>query len=226
MVIFALLFSLAPAQPPASGPAATAAYDDPDAGPSLLAAVRDDSFNFDEPAFYWLLRRAHREAGERAANEQPTPWRFLLERPSEYRGRRVVVEGFVLSSLEYEILREGRSLGKVIQTELSESGTRGLCTIVTTGNRQPLPIGARIRGAAWFLKARRFTTTTGQTASAPLLVGNQIEVIAPAGALSEQGAVRRAASRSRDWLVVGIVALAAVWFVMRRTVARPRDRRP
>lgn len=201
---------------PSSGPASSPSSISPVDVPALLAAVRDNTFNFDEPAFYWLVDQARREPGA-VASSAPLPWRFLLERPSEYRGRRVMIEGFVQSSLGYKILRNGVSFGHVCQTELADAGTRGLCTIVSTNDAQPAPLGARVRAVAWFLKVRQFKTTSGGVSTAPLLVAHRLEILAGPQALTQRMAARRTWTQPRDLLMLATAVLAIVWLLLRRS---------
>src|SRR5207237_4462365 len=107
----------------------------------------------------------------RRAQDNPISWRFLMERPSEYRGRLVVVEGFVQSSQAYELQPAGEpALGRVLQTELGDPITRGLCTIISVADQPPVPLRARVRAKGYFLKVRRFKTRAGDISDAPLLV--------------------------------------------------------
>src|SRR5262245_31260954 len=62
-------------------------------GLRLLSGVRDNVLSFDDPAFYWFCRFVQRADGQLALEptsiDAPLPWKHLLERPGDYRGRPV-----------------------------------------------------------------------------------------------------------------------------------------
>ncbi|HVP10499.1 MAG TPA: hypothetical protein VMV94_04835, partial [Phycisphaerae bacterium] len=99
-------------------------------GRRLLEGVHDNVFSFDDPAFYWFCRHVEQEADASLfsirPDESPTPWKYLLERPGDYRGGLIVVEGLVQAIHAYEVSNRS-GLGTLYQCELSEMGTRAFC---------------------------------------------------------------------------------------------------
>lgn len=209
--------------------------DFPDALPvdaaQLLADVKDNVFSFDDPAFYWACRfvsdrLATDEVGigggakdSGPANVVPMPWRQLIERPGDYRGRCVIIEGFVLRSSAYDV--ENRpGLSRLYQLDLGEADTRAITTVVLTRDPGELPARSHVRVSGYFVKVRAFRTNRGEIGTGPLLVGyscRPLQTPEPGipGYPGGQSAVQR-------WLFWGVAALAFVWFIMRGRLRRQR----
>lgn len=222
--------SAALAQPPAStsaesAPAAPPALPDAAQGAALLAAVEDYTLHFDDPAFYWLLRRVREVdlpgAFAPRSGETPVPWTFLAERPGEYRGRIVVVEGVVESCLAYEVTpRDGPPLGRVFQLELSDAGAPRFFTVISAADERPIPLRSRVRARGYFLKMRQYRAADARPGYSPLIVAHHIDVIAPPRAWPNASG-RGLLSNSTNLLIVATAALAVVWLILRRATARP-----
>jgi hypothetical protein len=205
-----------------------ASADDLGEGRRLLEGVRDNVFSFDDPAFYWFCRHV-REAGDASlysirGNEAVTPWKFLLERPGDYRGRLVVVEGLLQAVHTYEVANRA-GVGTLYQCELSEVGTRAFCTVVVMQNPGEIALRSRMRAKGYFIKVRAFQTSGGEAGAGPLVVARSLELVrAPAGMPWEGGADGAGSSAwwnvrgAGFWLLPGTVGLAVVWLILRRRV--------
>jgi hypothetical protein len=161
-----------------------AAPDLPPEGREWLAAVQDNVFGFDEPAFYWLCRHVREQEADRyltvaALNDaEVTPWRAMIERPSDYRGRIVVVEGILRTRTAYIVDGPGREdIGELHQSELADPTTRGFCTLVTIETPADIPIGSRVRARGYFLKVRAYQDTAGREGFAPLIVAPALTLV-------------------------------------------------
>lgn len=209
---------------------------DPAGGESLLARVQDQVFTFDDEAFYWLCRRIRHfdppAVFQIGASESCLPWKFLLERPSDYRGDLVTVEGILRSRHSFRIDSPARGdLGTLHQAELSDVETNSFCTVIVTESPEPIPIRARVRAKGYFLKVRAFRDSEDRTGFAPLLIARSLISVAPPVSL------REAMSRDRwNWwdprrptsLAGWIAVLLAVLVLargLRRTQRRFPDRR-
>lgn len=151
-----------------------------------LRGVQDHVFTFDDTAFYLLCRRAATEdsvAFNDPAAKQTVPWQFLLERPSDYRGRLVCVEGVLRGRQGFTVGGLGREgLGTLHQCELFERGTKAVCTIIAVRDPAAIPLHARVRALGFFLKVRAFRDLAGETGFAPLLVARELTCVsAPRG---------------------------------------------
>jgi hypothetical protein len=113
--------------------------DDVARGVELLARVEDDTPHFDDAAFYWLLRRCRRGAATRDLTlrdrDVVTAWIDLTQRPSEFRGRVVIIEGVVAGSRAYVLNgADYADIGAVMQTEIVDPATMAHYTVVHVGN--------------------------------------------------------------------------------------------
>lgn len=223
------------AQPPATAPAQSEPASQPSMpdsaeGAALLAAVEDYTLHFDDPAFYWLLRRV-REVDSPGAfakrdGEVAIAWTFLAERPSEYRGRMVVVEGIVESCLAYDVTpRGGEPLGRVFQLELSDGGAPRYFTLISATDERPVALRSHVRAKGYFLKMRQYRTADARPGYSPLIVAHHVDVIAPPRAW--HGASGRGLlSNSTNLLILATAALAIVWLILRRVTARSAPTMP
>ncbi len=144
-------------------------------GLRLLEDVRDGTFSFDDPAFYWFCRYtlAKSDSLDAALNESPLPWKFLLERPDDYRGRVIFVEGLLQSRQGYEVTNRP-GVGTLHQCELADPTTRAICTVVAVNDPGEMPFRSRVRAVGYFIKVRAFKTTTGELSAGPLIVAGTI----------------------------------------------------
>jgi hypothetical protein len=214
-------------QPPASQPAGAASQnaEDPLAeGRRLLAGVHDGVFSFDDAGFYWLCRyvKRHADPGEFAitAHDTPVPWRQLVERPSDYRGQLVAVEGILQARPAFIQTGPGRGdIGKLTQCELSEIGTRSFCSVITIEDADQIPVHSRVRAKGYFVKARGYQTNDGETGAGPLIVARRLEVVTPPTSGLGGGAVGLPGGTTA--IMVATAGLAVVWLLLRRSLRPP-----
>ncbi len=189
-------------------------------GRRLLEDVRDFVLSFDEPAFYHYCRIVTNDLDaatfEIDEDDSAAPWKLMLERPGDYRGRLLLVEGVLQACHAYELVNRP-GLGTLHQCELSGLDTRSICTLVVTEAPSDIPIRSRIRAKGFFIKARAYRTQTGDTGAGPLLVARRIELVSPPPALWESARGERGTSW---WVVTITAALAVAWLLLRRNVRR------
>jgi hypothetical protein len=200
-------------------------------GRRLLEGVRDGAFSFDDPAFYWFCRYVKDHADPAAFTvaeaDAAVPWKFLMERPSDYRRQLVVVEGTLLSRPAFTVEGLGREdLGRLYECELGEGGTRAICSVICVESPESLPIRSRVRAKGFFLKYRVFTLQTpGKPADStnagagPLIVARRLEEAPAAAAPVVDWSVWKPGAGTG--LVAAIAALAVVWLLLRRAARRP-----
>ncbi len=221
MLAFALWVRAEPPDGPAGAPAQ--GEDVLAHARTLLLDVRDNVFSFDDEAFYEFCRYVRHHAPPVVfpieASEPAVPWKFMLERPSDYRGRLVTIEGVLQARTAFEVSGPGREgIGTLYQCELSEHGTRSLCAAVTVDDPGDIPIRSRVRATGFFIKVRGYVTNAGDSGAGPLLVARRLELIEPpSSALPDLFS---------GWAVgltevcVATAALALVWLALRRAVRR------
>ncbi len=201
-----------------------AARDDPDDlahAAKLLDAVKDHVFSFDDPAFYWFCRYVAAgkadEALDHEKSDEPLPWKMLLERPADYRGKPVRIEGYVQTIQAFDVSnREG--IGRLYQCELAESGTRALCAVICTEEPANLPLRSRVRAQGYFIKVRAYQTNDGETGEGPLIVAKRISLCFPSTSSIPGGGPGNSVER---WMIPSVALLAVVWLVLRRIARKP-----
>jgi hypothetical protein len=192
----------------------------------LLHDVRDNVFSFDDEAFYEFCRyvRDHvpPAVSPMEASAPAVPWKFMLERPSDYRGRLVTIEGVLQARTAFEVSGPGREgIGRLYQCELSDQGTRSLCAAITVDDPQDIPIRSRVRAKGFFIKVRSYTTNAGDWGAGPLLVARRLELIEPpSSALPD---VFSGWAIGLTEVCVATAVLALVWLALRRAVRRTRS---
>ncbi|MFQ5430827.1 MAG: hypothetical protein ACE5E1_11010 [Phycisphaerae bacterium] len=209
---------------PAPGQVTTAPDQDLSHGRRLLEGVRDHVFSFDDPAFYWFRRYVKHDSQpakyDMSAADEPVPWKYLMERPGDYRGELILIEGVLLRSSAYEVPnRQGG--GTYHQCELGDRGTRAICTVVVTEAPEGIPNRGRVRTKGYFLKVRAYRTADGRTGEGPLLVARRLQRVARAPVESfGDGLFSKAAPR---WLIGATVLLAFAWLFLRRSLRSRRE---
>ncbi|MBN2559428.1 MAG: hypothetical protein JXQ75_00670 [Phycisphaerae bacterium] len=201
-------------------------------GRRLLEDVHDNVFSFDDPAFYWFCHyvKDHADPAVFSIDDLQTavPWKFLAERPSDYRGRLVVIEGVLLSRPVFEVSGFGRrGIGKLHQCELSEVGTRALCAVICVEDPGDVAIRSRVRAKGYFIKVRRYQTNAGEIGAGPLIVARRLELVRPPA--SSLVGLRTGWQRGRMCIAIATALLAIVWLVLRRGIrgaAPARAKRP
>ena len=202
-------------------------------GMRLLANVRDNVLSFDDPGFYWFCRFVTTPAGKLAlegatgsssASESTshvspagtlTPIKFLLERPSDYRGKPVLIEGTVVAKTSWTV--DNRDVPNPLhQCEIAVAGTRALAAVVTPEPLDAIPIRSRVRVKGYFIKVRAFQTTSGEPGAGPLLVARRVSPIATADALAISPDSGASAKSTQMWILTGTLIAAVVWLTIRR----------
>lgn len=209
----------------ASAPASSAAHELPDGVLAALASVEDMSLRFDHAGFYALLRHVDETNEAPGTHEAPLlvdDWRALLERPGEFRGRAVTIEGTVGRSSSWRALvAQAADVGEVWQWELERTDQPLACTVVLTENASDIPLGATVRVTGYFVMIRQYYTRQNRPAPAALLVAHAPSSVrlpsppptgsagfAPATAIGIGGAT-----------LVGVV----IWVMLRRRSAARTD---
>lgn len=217
-------------------PTSTPADSSLEHGLRLLSNVRDNVLSFDDPAFYWFCRYVTTPQGARtlegatgslSASESTsnpthadgiTPIKFLLERPNDYRGRPVVIEGTLVAKWSWTV--NNRDVPNPLhQCEIAVPGTRALAAVITTEPVDDIPIRSYVRVKGYFIKIRAFQTTNGESGFGPLLVAKKLNSVdSPVPTAGSSGA---GMANYIKFSILTMTALAAViWLILRRAVRR------
>jgi hypothetical protein len=189
-----------------------------------LSSVGDFAFNFDHPAVYGLLEHLQNTPLAPGHTRQPVDiadWRVLLERPSDFRGEPVVVEGVVGHNRPWEYVgAEHPGLGAVWQLDLERRDQPIACTVLLTHDAGDIPLRATIRVTGYFVMIRQYYSETNRVRQAALLAAQAPTIVA-------QAAPRATAEPARGWMwliVVLTAGLLVTWILLRRSaIGRPRD---
>jgi len=219
--LFALLPSAVAARTAGAGQADTQPSS-PLPPPALrqLDSIEDFSFSFAQPGFYAVLEYVR--AGGTIPEQPPVAirvddWRRFLERPADFRGMPVIVEGVVGRNSAWRHLRPPyRDLGTLWQIELRRRGQPIACTLILTAPAGDIPVGSTIRVAGLFVMVRRYYDAAGRKRQAALLVARGPTLVQTTGR-SEPTTPPALWSAA---LVVAIGGLLVVWLLLRRRATR------
>ena len=153
-------------------------------GKTLLGDVKDNTFGYDEEAFYWLLHLVSRLKPEllKPADES-LPYSALLSTPSLYRGEPVTLSGVYFSREKHMI--PAMALQKdvpfmypcVIKEHPAEEMRPIATVIVLEDPMLYLRVGDDVVVTGYFYKIRRYEGTKGE-GFAPMVVARRL---VPAG---------------------------------------------
>lgn len=210
------------AEPTATAPA----WELPDDVRAALACTSDFVFNFDQPGFYAVaafVRGSPRSPGFAQPPLEVNDWRDLLDRPGEFRGRPVTIEGLVGRNKDPYTLRARPDLGTVSQLELYRQDQPVACTVILTTPAADIPVGATVQATGYFVMIRQYHGPSGRVQQAALLV-------APGPTRMDFGTARRSAADAADWRWMAgaaVLGLLIAIVLVRRAgqTGRRRDRR-
>ena len=184
---------------------------------TLLNNVEDFSYDFDLPAYYALFEFVQHSPQPPGFAREPivaNDWRELIERPADFRGLPITIEGVIGRNKDPYTHSRHPELGQVWQVELRRHDQSTSCTVIFTSDVSDLPLGATIRVTGYFVKINSYPTKSGTPGLAALLVApGPTEVSRPAPATS-QGLDWR-------WMTVAIVVALVVTVILLRRSTRP-----
>jgi len=156
------------------------------------------------------------------AEADPTPIKFLLERPNDYRGKPVTIEGTLVAKWSWSV--DNRDVPNPLnQCEIAVAGTRALAAVVTTESVDAIPIRSRVRARGYFIKVRAFQTTGGEPGAGPLLVARSLTLIKSNGAIAGAGSESTAGKSAQMWILAGTLVAAVAWLMLRRMARKPQS---
>lgn len=181
---------------------------------AALRGVADFTYDFAQPGYYALLEFAKRTGGVGGPQQLALAvddWRVLLERPADFRGQLLELEGIVGRNKDPYTHAARPELGPVWQVELRQPGQPLACTVIFTNDVTDLPLGARVRLRGWFVKINRFPASGGKEGLSALIISP-----GPLMVSTEQAAGQREVVDWRWLLAAVIVGLAVAVYLMWR----------
>jgi hypothetical protein len=197
-------------------------------GAALLSDVKDNTFGYDESAFYYLVQLALKnpEALKPTGTEDPIRYDTLMAMPSSYRGQAVTIEGLYMSALPFSpppiaVRKDIQKVYRVDLREMPDDGTeRPYATVIVLDDpMQYLHLQDPVRVKAYFYKVLQYKYANGKGIGyAPLLVAQRLEPMEGAAAGSNP-AVEANADRWMLALGIGAIVLLAGGYVTARRLA-------
>ena len=148
----------------------------------ILADVRDETFGYDESAFYWLASVVSRlPADLMGADEETTPYEQLLATPSAFRGKPVTVAGVYVTVSPWNVPVEAlaKDVPRLYTVSLKEppgDPANLIATVVVVDDpRTELLPGDAVKVKGYFYKVRKYEDFEGVVRLAPMLVAQRLE---------------------------------------------------
>ncbi|MBN2446210.1 MAG: hypothetical protein JXO22_05775 [Phycisphaerae bacterium] len=181
-----------------------------------LDEIEDFTPNFDHTGYYKVLAyviASPEPPGFRYPPIEIDDWKILLDRPSEFRGLPITIEGWVERNTCYTH-PQMPELGQVCQLELSRGRQPIRMTVICTTDASDIPLKAKVRVTGYFVKMRQ------------LKPGQFAGLIVTPGPKTVERDVPTKASAPWNW-IIGATAVGLVfgWVLLRRAVSvrRPLD---
>lgn len=190
---------------------------------AALEGIEDFSFSFAQAGFHAVLEHLKTTSASPGHAREPVEirdWTALLERPADFRGLPITIEGVVGRNTPWRFEREEyRRLGPVWQLELWRSDQPIAATLILTSDATDIPLGATIRVTGYFVMMRQYYSQTKRLRQAALLVAQGPTLVSQA--------IARTRTRSASSWILGLMAaltaaLLVIWLLLRRSVGRTR----
>ena len=148
----------------------------------VLADVRDETFGYDESAFYWLVSVVSRLPEDlMGPDPETTPYEQLLATPSAFRGKPVTIAGVYATVSPWNVPVEAlaKRIPRLCTVNLKEppgAPASLIATVVVIDD----PMVRFVRGDAvklkgYFYKVRKYQDFEGAIRLAPMLVARRLE---------------------------------------------------
>jgi len=195
-------------------------------GKALLSDVKDNTFDYDEEAFYWMVSHVNKlPADLLTPDEKCLPFGALLAMPSGYRGEPVTLCGAYLQMEQFQVpvlaLRKDVPYFYACTIrELPLDTERPVATVIVLEDPTLyLHRGDNIRVKGYFYKIRAYKGSKG-TGFAPMIAAQRLEPLegpAPGtGLLQDRGAMGGTFQDPYVMLMMfAVVALIVVFFFIR-----------
>jgi hypothetical protein len=166
-------------------------------GKTLLEDVKDETFGYDEEAFYWLVAHVNKLPPElMKPDSEGVAYKILLSQASALRGTPVTIRGVYMSVAPFNVAiqalrKDAPILYECTIRELPMQEARPIATVITTEDPMTyLRAGDEVLVKGYFYKVRQYQGTKG-VGLAPMLVAQRLE---PIGGMPDDA--KRAGARS------------------------------
>ena len=151
-------------------------------GEALLGDVKDETFGYDEAAFYWMVSVVNKLPAERMKpDEEGVAYMQLLSTPSSYRGKPVTIRGVYASVTPWDVpvLALQKDIPKLYTCYLKEhpaGEAEPFATVVTLEDpRLDFRPTDDVAVKGYFYKVRKYEDQEGTVHRGPMLVAQRLE---------------------------------------------------
>jgi hypothetical protein len=202
-----------------------------DKGKALLGDVKDNTFGYDEEAFYWLLRLVSRLNPDLLKPDpEPLSYAALLATPSLYRGTPVTLAGVYRSYEKHHVpaLALKKDVPYIYPCVITSTGQDFLLAtvIVLEDPSAYLRVDDDVAVKGYFYKVQRYQTRGGEERSGLVLLAQRLvpaseadTVAAPAAGDHPSGGIF---SDPGLMIGLGILVLLVGGFITVRMMSRKR----
>lgn len=198
-------------------------------GKALLGDVKDNTFDYDEEAFYWLLHLVSRLKPDLLTPDaEPLPYSALLAMPSLYRGEPVTIRGAYLTVEKHRVpaLALQKDVPFIYPCTVKEhpaDQNRPLATVIVTEDPTTyLRSGDDVYVKGYFYKIRRYQGTRGE-GFAPMIIAQRLVPADQTSATEAPATGDRPTGAFSDptfMIALGIVAVLLGAFITLRVLIR------
>jgi len=199
-------------------------------GEQFLADVEDNTFGYDESAFWWIVHLVSQMPdGAFEPGEVTNGFSQLLAMPSSYRGKPVTIKGAYMSCAPFEtpvlaIRKDVPTLYEVNIRELPLVQERPVATVIVLDNPMTdLHKHDIVTVRGYFYKVRRYQNLEGGEGFAPMLVSKRLVRAEATAASGPSSTVDLGGSNILlVFAIAAILALGVVYVFLRyKTKATP-----
>jgi hypothetical protein len=200
-------------------------------GRALLVDVKDNTFGYDEAAFYWLVGHVNRTAPDLftpGPEDKEVPFKILLAQPETTRGEVVTIKGAYLNVYPFHVTVSGLRkdvpmLYECIIGELPLTNDSTLATVITT--EDPMEYLSRndevvVKGYFYKLRTYQRESDNSQRPS-PMIVTRRLEPVDPNANRGMFSSVM-----ADPWMIpaFGVMLLLVGGFIFLKMVTKPKPK--
>jgi hypothetical protein len=205
-------------------------------GEALLGDVQDNTFGYDESAFWWLVHLVHKLPDEAFEPGDVTAgFAQLLAMPSSYRGKPVTIKGAYGSCSPFRtpILAVRKDVPVLYECNIIElplEERRPVATVIVLEDpMEDLRVYDTVKARGYFYKVRRYEKQGGGESLAPMLVAKRLVPVGrSAGSRKPSSTVDMGGSTVLlVFMIAAVLALGVVYVFLRyKTKATPHAADP
>ena len=199
-------------------------------GDALLSDVKDNTFGYDEEAFFWVLYKVTKTPPEiLKPDEEMMRYSTLLAMPSSHRGHLVTLRGVYLSAapIRMPVLALQRAIPMFYECNVREepaNQVRPLATVIVIDDpMQYLQAEDSVRVTGYFYKIRQYEGNKG-IGFAPMIIAQRLEPeTGPVAPVSGGASALPYSDQMRLGVMFAVLAALVIGFFFVRQYIRPKS---